>query len=65
MTTRRVLVLGAFLTALGLALAALSPVTAAVGAEGPADRRLAGGVLVLVGWTALAWAIHRFGRSAE
>jgi hypothetical protein len=64
-TPRRILFFGALVTALGLGLAAMSPVTSSGGAEGPPDRRLAGGVLVLVGWTFLAWGIHRFGRSAE
>jgi hypothetical protein len=63
-TPRSLLALGAVLTVLGLAIAATSPVVGAEGSERTPTQQLAGGAVVLVGWTLLAWGIHRFGRES-
>jgi hypothetical protein len=61
---RKLLLIGAALTVLGMALAATVPVV--MGDSGAARlRQQAGGVLVVIGWSALVWGIHRFGRSSE
>jgi hypothetical protein len=64
-TPRRLLLVGAILTMAGLALAATAPVLGTEGAESTHGRQALGGVVVLVGWAALAWGIHRFGRQGE
>jgi predicted MFS family arabinose efflux permease len=53
---------GTLTTAVGIAVAATAPVLGTAGAERTRPQELLGGVLVLVGWGLLAWAIHRFGR---
>jgi hypothetical protein len=62
MKSRTLVAAGAILTAVGLATVALLP----IGRVDDSDRVLfwqrVGGVLVFVGWAALAWGIHRFGR---
>ena len=62
MTPRRLLLVGAILTIAGLALAATAPVLGTEGADGTPGRQAVGGVVVLVGWVALALGIHRYGR---
>jgi hypothetical protein len=61
-TARRLLLAGALLTALGLALAMTVPAVGAPGHEQAGARQLTGGIAVLLGWATLAWGIHRFGR---
>ncbi len=59
---QRLILAGALVTVLGLAVAATAPIVGV----GPADRvqlqQGAGGLLVLAGWVLLAMGIHRFGR---
>jgi hypothetical protein len=62
--SRRLLALGAMFTVLGLAIGAASPVAGAEGSEHAHAQQRVGGVVVLVGWAALAWGIHRFGRES-
>jgi hypothetical protein len=64
-TARRWLLVGAVLTVVGLALAATAPIAGTDGAERARTQQVAGGVAVLLGWAALAWGIHRFGRMAD
>ncbi|MGH7269357.1 MAG: hypothetical protein ACREJ3_02920 [Polyangiaceae bacterium] len=59
---RRLIALGAAVTAAGLALAGTAPVVAEAGWRG--GQQPAGGVVVLAGWALLAWGIHRLGREA-
>jgi hypothetical protein len=56
------IVLGAVVTALGLALAATAPILGTAPYGGIRAQQTAGGTLVLVGWAILGWSIHRFGR---
>ena len=60
--SRRLILAGALVTALGLGVAATAPV---VGTRPPdvivAQQRV-GGLLVLAGWAILALGIHKFGR---
>jgi hypothetical protein len=64
-TPRRIVLGGALVTTMGLALAATAPdrVSDESGLTGLQSK--AGGLLVLVGWAALAWGTHRFGRAVE
>ncbi len=62
MTPRRWLVAGAALTVVGLAIAATAPIVGTEGAERALDQQVTGGFVVLLGWVALGWGIHRFGR---
>ena len=62
LTPRRMLAAGTITTAVGIAVAATAPVLGTAGAERTRPQELLGGVLVLVGWALLAWAIHRYGR---
>jgi hypothetical protein len=62
MRSRTLVTAGAVLTALGLAMAALLPVARADDSDRVLLWQRAGGVIVFVGWAALAWGIHRFGR---
>jgi hypothetical protein len=58
---------GAVVTVVGLAVAATSPVAPIASGASP-DRihaqQTAGGVLVVAGWALLGWGAHRFGRDA-
>ncbi len=65
MSPRRILFSGALLTALGLAIAATSPIVGTPGAEHARPQQMLGGISVLLGWAALAWGVHRFGRAGE
>jgi hypothetical protein len=60
-----ILWIGALLTVVGLAVAAASPIASTHGPAGVSPHQLAGGVIVLLGWAALAWGIHRFGRQSD
>jgi hypothetical protein len=64
-SARRLLSLGAALTALGIAIAATAPVLGTAGAERTRTQEFLGGIVLVVGWAFLAWGIHRFGRVAD
>jgi hypothetical protein len=59
------LVAGAVLTVVGLAIAATAPIVGTAGAGRTHDQQIAGGLVVLLGWLALGWGIHRFGRLSD
>ena len=59
---RRLLVVGALLTAVGIAVAATAPISGTAPAGGIHGQQTAGGLVLLAGWGILAWGIHRFGR---
>ncbi len=59
---RRLLVAGAGLTALGIAVAGTAPILGTEGSSRTHAQQLAGGVVLLAGWVVLALGIHRFGR---
>jgi hypothetical protein len=65
LTPRRWIAVGAVLTVVGLAVAATAPIPGTTGAEGARSRQMQGGALVLLGWVAFGWGIHRFGRAEE
>ena len=65
MTPRRWLAAGAALTVLGLAVAATAPIPGTSGAERALLQQVGGGAAALLGWVALGWGIHRFGRAEE
>ena len=65
MSPRRLLLAGAALTALGLAIAMTVPTVGAAGHDQAGQRQLIGGIAVLLGWATLAWGIHRYGRGVE
>ena len=64
-TPRRLLAAGAGMTALGIAIAGTAPVLGTEGSSRTPAQQLVGGVLVLIGWAALGWGIHAFGRRGE
>jgi hypothetical protein len=64
-TPRRWLAVGAALTVAGLALAATAPVSGTSGSERARPQQVVGGAASLLGWLALGWGIHRFGRAEE
>jgi hypothetical protein len=64
-SARRLLYLGAALTALGIAIAATAPVFGTPGAERTRTQDYLGGIVLLAGWALLAWGIHRFGRVGD
>jgi hypothetical protein len=64
-TPRRLLGIGATVTALGVALLATAPVLGTPGAGRTRPEELLGGIIVVVGWAVLAWGIHRFGRAED
>jgi len=59
----RLIVVGALVTALGLAIAATAPIFATAPIDRIQHQQTAGGFVVLFGWVALAWGTHKFGRS--
>jgi hypothetical protein len=61
-TPRTWLSAGAVLTVVGLAVATTAPIPGTNGAERAQAQQVVGGVVVLLGWAALAVGIHRFGR---
>jgi len=63
-TSRPLVVVGAVLTLLGSAVAATAPVVGTAGTERVQAQQTAGGVVVILGWATLAWAIHRLGRES-
>jgi hypothetical protein len=62
--TRTLLVVGALVTVVGLAIAAIAPIAGTAGSDRTVAQQRVGGVVVLVGWLVLAWGIHRFGRES-
>ena len=62
---RVLVVLGAIITAVGLVVVGVAPVVGTAPVERLQRQQVVGGVIVLVGWAALAWGIHRLGRSKE
>jgi hypothetical protein len=61
---RHQLAAGAVLSVLGLAVAGTAPIVGTSGSGRTEAMQTLGGVLVIVGWAVLAWAIHRLGRSS-
>jgi hypothetical protein len=59
---RRLLGAGAVVTVLGIAIAGTAPVLGTGADERARTQQAAGGITVLLGWAALGWGIHRFGR---
>jgi hypothetical protein len=59
---RRLILAGALVTVIGLAVAATAPVVGVGQPERIQLQQGAGGIIVLVGWFLLALGIHRFGR---
>jgi hypothetical protein len=49
-------------TACGIAIAATAPVIGTAATARIEAQQTGGGVVVLVGWAALAWGIHKYGR---
>jgi hypothetical protein len=62
--SRRLLSFGTLLIVFGLAVAATSAIAGAPDSENAELQQLVGGVIVLAGWAALIWGIHRFGRAS-
>jgi hypothetical protein len=50
---------------LGIAIAGTAPIVGTEGSSRTVAQQIAGGVVVVLGWAILAWAIHRFGREAS
>jgi hypothetical protein len=63
-SSKRFILLGAVLTAVGLALAGTAPVVGTASLERVQAQQGWGGVILLVGWVLLAIGIHRFGRES-
>jgi hypothetical protein len=63
MTPRQSIAAGAFVTVLGIAIAGTAPILGTEGSSRTHAQQIAGGIVVLVGWAILAWAIHAFGRA--
>jgi hypothetical protein len=64
LTARRLVVLGAAVTLVGAAVAALAPVVGTDAIERVHGQQTVGGLAVVVGWALLAWAVHRLGRES-
>jgi hypothetical protein len=62
---RRLLAAGAVVTAAGIAIAGTAPVAGTEGSSRTQAQQIVGGVVLLLGWVILAWAIHRFGRESS
>jgi hypothetical protein len=62
---RRLIMLGAALTAIGLAVAGIAPVAGTAPVEQVQSQELVGGLVLLAGWLLLAVGIHRLGRGSE
>ena len=65
LSSRRVLAIGAVLTAVGLAIAGTSQGGPAADSSRGSAEQLVGGLIVLAGWALLAWGIHRLGRESS
>jgi hypothetical protein len=62
---RRIILAGACVAVAGLAIAGTAPIVGVGAADRIREQQSIGGVLVLAGWVALAWGIHRFGRETD
>jgi hypothetical protein len=62
---RQWLAAGASMTVLGIAITGTAPILGTEGSTRTPGQQIVGGVLVVLGWALLAFAIHRFGRAAE
>jgi hypothetical protein len=62
MTPKQSIAAGALVTVLGVAVAGTAPVVGTDGSSRTLAQQTVGGVLVVLGWALLAWAIHAFGR---
>jgi hypothetical protein len=63
--SKRLIVLGAALTAVGLAIAGTAPVIGTASADRVQGQQSLGGVVLLLGWALLAFGIHRLGRESS
>jgi hypothetical protein len=59
---QRLILVGALVTVLGLAIAATAPIVGVGRADRVQVQQGTGGLLVLAGWVLLALGIHKFGR---
>jgi len=64
-SSKRIILLGAVLTAVGLALAGTAPVVGTASLERVQAQQGCGGAILLLGWVLLASGIHRFGRESS
>lgn len=64
-TPVRWVTVGALLTVAGLTTAATAPIAGTDGSERTRTQQSAGGVVLVVGWSVLAWGIHRLGREGR
>ncbi len=62
MTPRQLVAAGAVATVVGIAVAATAPVVGTAAVARVELQQTIGGVVVLLGWAALGWGIHRIGR---
>ncbi len=65
LSPRTLLAAGAVVTVLGIAITGTAPILGTEGSSRTATQQVIGGVVVVIGWAILAWAIHRFGRDAS
>jgi hypothetical protein len=61
---RRIILAGASVTVIGLAVAGTAPIVGVGAADRVQSQQAIGGIVVLVGWALLGWGIHRFGRES-
>jgi hypothetical protein len=61
---RRLILVGALVTASGLGVAATAPVVGTRSPDAIVIQQRVGGLIVLAGWAILALGIHKFGRQA-
>jgi hypothetical protein len=65
MSPRQLVAAGAVVTVLGIAIAGTAPVLGTEGSSRTLAQQTVGGVVVVLGWALLAWAIHAFGRAKD
>ena len=65
MTPRQWIGVGAVVTVAGIAVAGTAPIVGTDGSSRTHLQQMVGGLLVVLGWALLAWAIHAFGRARE
>jgi hypothetical protein len=65
MGPRQWIAAGAVATVAGIAIAGTAPVFGTAGSSRTHVQQTVGGVVVVLGWLLLAWAIHAFGRAKE
>jgi hypothetical protein len=61
---RRIILAGASVTVMGLAVAGTAPIVGVGAADRVQEQQAIGGIVMLVGWALLGWGIHRFGRES-